>query len=660
MLYSYSILFLVLFVVSIQQNGCQDDVGVLGDIAEKTVYKSLKSLSASSTTTLNENSQWKYMFGDEPPSGWNMREFSDSWSVATLSTLPTPTNTSAYYCASFNLTLITQYVSIDYNVTTRGGYAFYVNGIEMRRDNLPSGPLSSTTHSLSQTSSPFSYHASVSYALSNMNVTNNLVCVEIHTQTIDSSNFFSFTMSLNESEDDLIVDGILSYSHPGFDDGIWHEGVSNAVNKNTNDKFFSGYNLIDSHVWIQWSYNNNRAVFINYLRFYAGNKSHRRPHNIDVLGSNDGVIWSILTHQTPTWSSFDGYGENREYRFDNGDSYHMYRIDSYGFDSEGIEMSEVYLGTRYVDHFPILLSSKLSLSITTSTSESSFPIYDPFILGDNTNYEVQETCFEQIIPDIDVLRRYLAVRDAYPTKALKYTRVLALSGMTEPAIQLIRESLSRQELNSSPIDMYFYSDYKIVRYVDATLAIPLISLSEFTRPSRIVFGDGSFRREGLDTVIQWMIDNRNKGYFLNLEYFQVTGHKAASYSISSNTTTLTGNIVSNMNTICKDKVNFPKLTTMNFNSNAYNELNNGFDATLRGACDRSATGVTIRAMQVTTTYPPLCSTTNVENYWYYDMTNSQEVSQCRFTWNWEMGNTIDTYGDGPFPNAGTEYCGNES
>ena len=382
MLYSYSILFLVLFVVSIQQNGCQDDVGVLGDIAEKTVYKSLKSLSASPTTTLNENSQWRYMFGDEPPSGWNMREFSDSWSVATLSTLPTPTYTSAYYCASFNLTLITQYVSIDYNVTTRGGYAFYVNGIEMRRDNLPSGPLSSTTHSLSQTSSPFSYHASVSYALSNMNVTNNLVCVEIHTQTLDSSNFFSFTMSLNESEDDLIVDGILSYSHPGFDDGIWHEGVSNAVNKNTNDKFFSGYNLIDSHVWIQWSYNNNRAVFINYLRFYAGNKSHRRPHNIDVLGSNDGVIWSILTHQTPTWSSFDGYGENREYRFDNGDSYRMYRVDSYGFDSEGIEMSEVYLGTRYVDH-PI---TEPSTEFTVSSDWDSIPIYATSLIFESNSF----------------------------------------------------------------------------------------------------------------------------------------------------------------------------------------------------------------------------------------------------------------------------------
>ena len=106
--------------------------------------------------------------------------------------------------------------------------------------------------------------------------------------------------------------------------------------------------------------------------------------------------------------------------------------------------------------------------------------------------------------------------------------------MTQPTVQLFHDSLAAQiERNPAPIDMYFYSDYRIVRYVDATLAIPLISLSEFTYPSRIVFGDGSFKMEGLNDVIQWMIDNRDKGYFMNLEYLQVTGHKAASYETST-------------------------------------------------------------------------------------------------------------------------------
>ena len=210
--------------------------------------------------------------------------------------------------------------------------------------------------------------------------------------------------------------------------------------------------------------------------------------------------------------------------------------------------------------------------------------------------------------------------------------------------------------NPSPIDMYFYSDYKIVRYVDATLAIPLISLSEFTYPSRIVFGDGSFQMEGLNTLIQWMVDNSDKGYFKNLEYFQVTGHNAAAHDALTNSTELTANIVSNLNTMCTDKENFPKLTEMNFNGNAYNLYNNGFDASLSSACNRTETGVQIRAMQLTVTYQPMCSTTNSKNLWYYDMTDEMDTKQCRFTWNWEMGNTLDTYAPGPYPNDNTDPC----
>ena len=53
----------------------------------------------------------------------------------------------------------------------------------------------------------------------------------------------------------------------------------------------------------------------------------------------------------------------------------------------------------------------------------------------------------------------------------------------------------------------------------------------------------------------------------------------------------------------------------------------------------------------------MCSTTNADNYWYYDMMNEKEIAQCRFTWNWEMGDTINVYAPaGPFPNDSTEAC----
>ena len=39
------------------------------------------------------------------------------------------------------------------------------------------------------------------------------------------------------------------------------------------------------------------------------------------------------------------------------------------------------------------------------------------------------------------------------------------------------------------------------------------------------------------------------------------------------------------------------------------------------------------------------------------MNDEKEIAQCRFTWNWEMGDTINVYAPaGPFPNDSTEAC----
>ena len=254
-----------------------------------------------------------------------------------------------------------------------------------------------------------------------------------------------------------------------------------------------------------------------------------------------------------------------------------------------------------------------------------------------------------------MLRRYLAVRDAFPLKALKHTRVLALSGMTLFAVELLRESLSKQAMSSNPIDMYFYSDSKLGHSVNASMVVPLIALAEFTRPSRIVFGDGTMQREGMAAVIRWMVENRVKSYFVDLEYLQISGHKVAAYNgTEEEAATLQNQIVSNLHTMCTDKDNFPKLNTLNFDNNEYN---NGFDAALRGACNQTETGVTIRAMQVVATYPSMCSTTRQDNYEYYNMEDEKEIAQCRFTWNWEMDDTSNVYAPaGPFPNESTESC----
>ena len=39
------------------------------------------------------------------------------------------------------------------------------------------------------------------------------------------------------------------------------------------------------------------------------------------------------------------------------------------------------------------------------------------------------------------------------------------------------------------------------------------------------------------------------------------------------------------------------------------------------------------------------------------MSDDKEVNQCRFTWNWEMDDRLNTYAPpGPYPNENTEPC----
>ena len=236
-------------------------------------------------------------------------------------------------------------------------------------------------------------------------------------------------------------------------------------------------------------------------------------------------------------------------------------------------------------------------------------------------------------------------------------------GMTEAAVALFHESLSKQELNSNPIDCYFYSDYLVPRYIDANLAIPLISLTQYTYPSRLVFSDGTFKREGMNDVIQWMVDNRNKGYFQNLKFFQITRHKAATFEATSNGAALQANIVANLKTMCQDTINFPVLEEMNFDANAYNEYNNGFDTALLNACnDVTVRTVTIKANVQGDRPITMCSTSqsSYPNYEYYDMTNPAEVTQCRYTWNWELFDEFSRYAPGPYPNEYSVRCYTEA
>ena len=233
-----------------------------------------------------------------------------------------------------------------------------------------------------------------------------------------------------------------------------------------------------------------------------------------------------------------------------------------------------------------------------------------------------------------------------------FTRVIALSGVNAEAVNLIRESLRKQEKNPANVDLYFYSDSKLDHRIDSSLAVSLISLSAFTYPKRIVFGIGDIKREGMAAILRWMVNNRNEGYFRNLEYFEISGHKIASYNGTvEEGDALKNDIVNNLGVICNDDTNFPLLNSLNFDFNGYSS-SDSFAAALVGACGHKS----VSAAESTVSYTPMCSDLSW-SYWYYDMYSEQEKAQCRFTWNWEMNEPSVVYSPvGPFPNVNTVHC----
>ena len=304
----------------------------------------------------------------------------------------------------------------------------------------------------------------------------------------------------------------------------------------------------------------------------------------------------------------------------------------------------------------------------TPTPEPWFPIYDPFILGDNCNYATSDDCKQQIISETNVTSLYLTIRDAYPTKALAHTRVIALSGVDNINIQLWRVSLSKQVLNTAPIDLYIMHDPVKGRRLSTELILSHIYLCEYTYPRILYISDGTLYREGFLELLRYMNNSKSRGWFKNLETLVVIKNYIASYDYIQEVLNpgyaagLSQQITDYITEMCTDKINFPNLKSMNFNMNGYNLVgSSGFAEELKRSCN-SSSGVSISASESTIKYPVFCLDDNdfqsqtMTRTYYYDMTNIVDAVQCRYNWNWEVNGIFNNDITGPYPLDNTPDC----
>ena len=111
-------------------------------------------------------------------------------------------------------------------------------------------------------------------------------------------------------------------------------------------------------------------------------------------------------------------------RFTYVESHSAPYVDTWDFPSALTPLTSVSLSSDEINVVELIPMETVKITPTptptipitpTPTPEPWFPIYDPFILGDNCYYEVQETCYDNIISDIAVLQKYLFVPSSSPS-----------------------------------------------------------------------------------------------------------------------------------------------------------------------------------------------------------------------------------------------------
>jgi hypothetical protein len=119
---------------------------------------------------------------------------------------------------------------------------------------------------------------------------------------------------------------------------------------------------------------------------------------------------------------------------------------------------------------------------------------------------------------IQVLKEYLAVRDAYATN-LWSTLVLLL--VCTESWSLERNLFqNRLRITSNPIDMYLYPSTRTGYAMNRYFAVEFIKLVEYTW----FYCDAWWYF--LD-ILNWMVENASKGSFKNLIDIQITNNRIA-------------------------------------------------------------------------------------------------------------------------------------
>ncbi|KAK8795572.1 hypothetical protein WA158_000229 [Blastocystis sp. Blastoise] len=253
---------------------------------------------------------------------WTLVDYSTTgWSTGNRKTFGSLQGITQYYRNAFEINDLLVQHSIRYTISLNSGYIIYLNGIEIYRDNMPEGNITSSTLSTRTSTDIYTTGETISTQFNMGLVTGtNIFAIEVHKGSTNSTeNTFTFLCFINNDNQYLTVDGN-AYAC----DYYYTNQPYMCFDNDSSTKWYSTQSCLGNCV--SYFFNNYRREFItSYSITNANDANDRHPSGWNVEGSNDGGrTWDIIQKKSNIF--FTEFSQTFTFEMIPAKSYHAYRI----------------------------------------------------------------------------------------------------------------------------------------------------------------------------------------------------------------------------------------------------------------------------------------------------------------------------------------------
>ncbi|KAK8807039.1 hypothetical protein WA158_003798 [Blastocystis sp. Blastoise] len=332
--------------------------GLTTNQAPKTVAFNINILSSASSIT------WTYLNSNTIPaptdSSWTTLSYTNSeWSSGTIDMFTAPVGITQYYRTIFSVTDINNFISFTLNKKLMAGAVVYINGMEIKRYNMPEGTITSTTTATSDyvsvetISEIFPLQFIDVYLVEGQNV----LAIETHKGSIDlTESYFSASASFSSDTVNMVINGV---SDGANENGSTTENIAKVFDGSVDTKWLSPGMCVGA--WASWTYSSSQKGYIDsYSVTNANDCNVRHPSGWILEGSNDnGSTWTLL--HTAENQVFTAYKQTKSFDFIPTQAYNRYRVtstecanpaisgDPSGCSNSDMQLSEISFSLKKLD-----------------------------------------------------------------------------------------------------------------------------------------------------------------------------------------------------------------------------------------------------------------------------------------------------------------------